>query len=174
MGGTVELSDELIRNLSEMRFRADAERRISYMPLSSIYWTDEISEAVDDLFEDGNEERLAPLLRLFTIRGALWTGTELCDTDRAFWDAARASVPDYALFHRLEVSEEDVAMYREVARASNSFWHTFFLPDDDADEDIEGADNAAELEDIELLTEAHEDVEILTEADIVSIPQPGE
>jgi hypothetical protein len=155
----VELSDELVRALSEMRFRVEAERRISYMPLGSIYWTDEISEAIDDLFEDGNEARLAPLLRLFAIRGAIWTGAELSEADGTFWDAARAQMPNYALFHRLEVSDDDVAMYREVAQASHSFWHTFFVVDDSADA-------------INTLTELHDDVELLSELDIVQAPPP--
>lgn len=144
-------SDELARRLSAMPLRADAERRISYMPLGSIYWTDELNERIDDLFEDGNEGRLAPLLRLFAIRGALWTGLELSAADLAFWEAARSKAPDYALFQRLQVSDEDAEMYRDVANTARSFWRDFFK------EEREAAARA-------------EEAELLSELDIVEVP----
>lgn len=149
MGACSMLSDELARRLSEMPFREDAERRVSFIPLGSIYWSDEVSERIDDLFEPDNEARLAPLVRLFTIRATLWTGAELSNDDRAFWEAAMAQAPDYALFHRLEVSAEDIAAQVDVMSAAHGFWHDFFDEDESAAEDND------------------EEVEILSEHDIV-------
>ena len=119
------LSANLVPRLSQMPFRPDAELRVSYLPLGSIYWTDELDEIVDELIT-AEEADGGALLRLFRIRVRIWEGEPLTDADRQFFEEARAQVPGYALFHRLQISEEDLQVHREVAQETAEFWTAFF------------------------------------------------
>ena len=49
------------------------------------------------------------IYRLFKIRFKLWAGDELDAEDQSYWDSARAQVPDYPVFHRVHISDEDRA-----------------------------------------------------------------
>ncbi len=119
------LSAELVSRLSQMPIRQDAELRVSYLPLGSIYWTDELNEIVDELITAAEEESQA-LLRLFQIRARMWDGEPLDDADREFFVAAREQVPDYALFQRLDIGGDALLLHREVKEAATEFWRVFF------------------------------------------------
>jgi hypothetical protein len=41
------------------------------------------------------------------LRFKIWDGTALSPIDQAIWDTARSQIPDWALLHRLELSDED-------------------------------------------------------------------
>lgn len=136
------LSVNLVTRLSKMPCRPDAELRVSYLPLGSIYWTDEINEIVEELITAAEADSEA-LLRLFRIRTHLWDGEPLDENDWDFFVAAREQVPDYALFQRLQIQEHELRQHREVKEAAADFWQVFFC---DTGEDISPEPKTASLE----------------------------
>ena len=119
------LSAELVSRLSQMPMRRDAELRVSYLPLGSIYWTDELNEIVDELIA-ADEADADALLRLFRIRAHMWDEELVDDADREFFLAAREQVPDFALFQRLHIDGDALKLHREVKDAATEFWQVFF------------------------------------------------
>ncbi len=119
------LSAELVSRLSQMSSRRDAELRVSYLPLGSIYWTDELNEIVDELIT-ADEADADALLRLFRIRARMWDEEPVDDADREFFVIAREQVPDYALFQRLHIDGDTLKLHREVKEAATEFWRVFF------------------------------------------------
>ncbi|MEM7392569.1 MAG: hypothetical protein AAF492_09480, partial [Verrucomicrobiota bacterium] len=106
-----------------------AERQTCVLPLGGIYWDDEIPEfrALMDIPES---DRLS-ILNLFRIRFKIWDGEPPSGEDKVFWDVARNQVPDYPLFRRLELSEDDRAAQEHVERSAEEGFEALFA---DADE----------------------------------------
>jgi hypothetical protein len=75
------------------------------MPLSGIYWDDEIPD-LQALFLLG-EDDVMQYLRLFAIRIRLWRGEALNHEDQNLWDMVRAQAPRCPVFMRLEISDDD-------------------------------------------------------------------
>ena len=98
------LSETTLGFLSTLTYRADAKRQACWLPLSGIYWEDEMPEIIllniptDDLHQ---------ILRLFSIRVRLWKGVVVSDADQQFWDATYSRVPHWAFFQRKEISADD-------------------------------------------------------------------
>jgi hypothetical protein len=100
------LSKEALAYLASRTYRADAVRQINFIPLTGIYWEDEFP-----VF-GGNkilpEEDFSQVMQMFKLRAALWKGKELREKQKEFWDGVYATVPQWALFKRMKVSEEDL------------------------------------------------------------------
>jgi hypothetical protein len=54
-----------------------------------------------------SEDERNMVWRLFSLRFKIWDGQSLSNEDGEFWATARAEVPAWALFHRLELSADD-------------------------------------------------------------------
>lgn len=102
---TPRLSPSLVAYMSTLTYRAEAKRLVSLMPLSGIYWDDEIPDlsALHSLGEDDEMQ----YLRLLAIRIRLWRGEALSDEDQNLWDTARTQVPTCPVFMRLNISDDD-------------------------------------------------------------------
>jgi len=99
------LNEETARFLRTLKYRADSKRQISILPLGSIYWDDELPKlGTLGVFA---EPEWNEVVRAFAIRMKLWDHQVLEDSDREFWEALQSAAPDWALFRRLELSEED-------------------------------------------------------------------
>lgn len=110
-----KLGPTLVDFASALPYRADAEQRVSWMPYTGVFWTDEIP-GLRALAGAMSSEDRHQLFSLFDIRAQMWLGNEISAAEQELWDAARAQVPDYPLFHRLDVDEEVVALQRRLGR----------------------------------------------------------
>jgi len=97
------LTERMVAVLSALEYRPDAEWEVNILPFGSIYWKDEMPAMVD-LFD--KQDDMAIIFRMFGIRMQLWDREALNAQDRQLWDAVQRQVPDWALFKRLSLSDE--------------------------------------------------------------------
>ena len=109
---TPSLSPSLVAYMSALTYRAESMRLVSLMPLSGIYWDDEIPD-FDALFSLGEDDKMQ-YLHLFGIRIKLWRGEALNGEDQNLWDTVRTHVPTCPVFMRLNISEDDRKTQREA------------------------------------------------------------
>ena len=103
----IMLSDGVLNYLRSLKFDAAAERRSCMIPMGGIYWSDEIPDFHVLMNFSVSDRNL--VYRLFSIRFKLWAGKVLSDVDKSYWEAAKEIVPDYPVFHRVEISDDDRA-----------------------------------------------------------------
>ena len=108
------LNAETLACLSTLTYRSDAKRQVCILPLGTIYWDDELPEI--GKFAAFREPDRNEVLRAFAIRLRLWDHQSLADDDREFWDRLRSAAPQWAIFRRLELSEEDQRAREEAER----------------------------------------------------------
>jgi len=89
-------SERVLGLLRNLRFDPDAERTISWLPLGSIFWQDEMP-TLKELFDVSQGEQYE-MWRIFAIRLKIWDGEVLSSENQRVWEAARAEVPDWPLF----------------------------------------------------------------------------
>jgi hypothetical protein len=106
------LSERMVARLSALQYRADAKWGVSIEPYSGIYWFDEMPETEPS--EDWEE--MGMVFRMFWIRQQLWNSTVLTASDRQLWDAVLRLVPDWPLFKRVSLTNEQKAAWQEVER----------------------------------------------------------
>ncbi len=101
----IMLSERMVVILSALRYRPDAEWGVNILPFGSVYWKDEMPEMRDML----DIQDMTTVQRMFGIRLQLWDNEVLNAEDRQLWDAVKCQVPDWALFKRLSLSDEQRA-----------------------------------------------------------------
>jgi hypothetical protein len=118
------LSEGARNYLRPLAFNPSAERQSCIIPMGGIYWSDEIPDfqALLDVPESDRNQ----VYRLFAIRFKLWAGEELSDADQFFWNAAQQAVPEYPVFHRIRISEEDRAAQAAVEQETIAGFETLF------------------------------------------------
>ena len=99
------LSPSLVAYMSALTYRAESKRLVSLMPLSGIYWDDEIPD-LRALLSLGEDDKMQYLC-LFAIRIRLWRSEALSDEDQNLWDTVRTQVPTCPVFMRLNISDDD-------------------------------------------------------------------
>ena len=99
------LSEETLARLSTLTYRPDAERHVCILPLGSIHWDDELPQ--NQLIMAFPEPDRNEVLRAFAIRMKLWNQQPLSDDDRELWDSVRSAAPNWAIFRRLDLSDDD-------------------------------------------------------------------
>jgi hypothetical protein len=103
--GPIMLSERMVAVLSALPYRPDAEWAVNILPFGSVYWKDEMPEMRDML----DLQDMTTVLRMFGIRLQLWDNEVLNAEDRQLWDSVKRQVPDWALFKRLSLSDEQRA-----------------------------------------------------------------
>jgi hypothetical protein len=123
------LTEGALKYLRPLRFNPSAERHSCVIPMGGIYWSDEIPDfrALMDVPESDRKQ----IYRLFAIRFKLWDGEELSDDDRSYWSAAQQLVPDYPVFHRVQISDRDRAAQAAAEQEAVAGFEALF---DGADE----------------------------------------
>ena len=96
------LSERMVAVLSALPYRSDAEWGVNILPFGSVYWKDELPEMRDML----DTQDMLTVFRMFGIRMQVWDNEVLSAEDRQLWDAVKRQVPDWALFKRLSLSDE--------------------------------------------------------------------
>jgi hypothetical protein len=122
------LSKDTLAHLSTLTYRADAKRQVCIVPLGSIYWDDEMPDI--HRFVIFPEPDRTQVLRLFTIRLRIWDHQTLSEDDRQFWESVRSRAPDWALFRRLDLSEDDQREREEAERACAKEFEEFLADAD--------------------------------------------
>jgi hypothetical protein len=123
------LSEITAAYLSTLTYRADAERRVCWLPLSGIYWEDELPDI--EHLRTIPQDDFTQILRLFGIRKILWKDWPLAEDDERFWDKTRSQVPSWAFFRRKTISADDQLAQEEADRGADECYQVFFY---DADE----------------------------------------
>ena len=108
------LTDGAIAYLQPLTFSKTARRLACFLPLGGIYWDDEIPDFLT-LLEMPRKIDLGFLnCSLFASRfGVGWKWKQ---EKELFLEEARAQIPDYALFQRLILSDEDRAAQEQVEK----------------------------------------------------------
>jgi hypothetical protein len=110
------LSEITLAYLSTFTYRVDAARKVCLLPLSGIYWEDELRD-IHDLTRIPEDDR-NQILRLFGIRVQIWKGKALSEESQLFWDEMHWQVPEWAFFRRLVVSADDLCTQAEAEQTS--------------------------------------------------------
>jgi hypothetical protein len=133
------LSETTLGFLSTLTYRGDAKRQVCWLPLSGIYWDDEMPDVghLTKIPEDDKHQ----IFRLFSIRVRLWKGEPLLDADSQFWDTTYSQVPSWAFFHRQQISADDLRAQEHAERASTEVFEALIA---DADEVIVSEKNGVQ------------------------------
>jgi ribonucleotide reductase alpha subunit len=118
------LSDIAVQALSVLSYRSDAKWKVNLLPFGSIYWEDEMPDIRK--FVEFREEDSEQILRMFSIRLRLWEGDLLCLDDQQLWDSLRSQVPDWALFARLRLTDQQKEAQKEAERQVELEFETGF------------------------------------------------
>jgi hypothetical protein len=105
------LSEKATAMIAAMPYQPDAEWQVNILPFGSIYWADEMPSIAEML--DKPEDVLVINL-MFGLRMKLWDGEVLDAQEQQRWDAVRAQVPNWALFKRLTLSEQQKLARQEA------------------------------------------------------------
>ena len=108
------MSETGLNYLASLVYRPDAEVVVGMIPLTGIYWTDEIPD--DGQLLALPEDDKWQVLRLFCIRKLIWRKKELSREAQDFWESAQKHAPGCPVFQRLEPSREIVRADRRIER----------------------------------------------------------
>src|SRR5215469_15199084 len=99
------LTETTLGFLSTLTYREEAKRQVCWLPLSGIFWEDEMPDIhyLNKIPENDRNQ----IFLLFTIRVRLWKGEALSDTEQQLWDATYSEVPKWAFFQRNRISSDD-------------------------------------------------------------------
>ena len=97
------LSEKIVAVIAALPYQPDAEWEVNILPFGSIYWKDEMP-SIRDLFDKPDD--MAIIFKIFGMRITLWDGEALSPEDQRLWDAVKDQVPNWALFRRLSLSDE--------------------------------------------------------------------
>ena len=103
-----------LQYLSSLVYQLDAEVVVGMIPLTGIYWTDEIPD--HDLIQALPKDDCHQVYRIFCIRKLIWRRKPLSTEDHEFWELARSRVPACPVFQRLEPSRDIVRADRRIER----------------------------------------------------------
>ena len=134
------LSNGALKYLQPLKYDPNAERRSCMIPMGGIYWADEIPDF--HALMDVPEQDRNLIYRLFSIRFKLWAGDDLNDGDQSFWDTARSQVPDYPVFQRVHISDDDRAAQAAAEEDAMAGFEALFADADDVTVNVDGSFSA--------------------------------
>jgi hypothetical protein len=123
------MTETTLAQLRTLTYRADAQRRVCWLPLGGIFWDDELPRA-QGMIKFPEEDR-TEIVRLFGIRVRLRKGEPVSDEERLLWDLTRSQLPEWPLFQRLTISPDDLQAQEEAEQATTEVVEQLFA---DADE----------------------------------------
>jgi hypothetical protein len=104
----MELTEETIQMIRNLSFDPNAKiNRIS--GVIGMTWSDEVpNDGFGSLFIEQNRGQI---VRLFLIRMKYWDKGTMSQEDQLYWREAQRQFPDWPLFRRLELNEEERRAY---------------------------------------------------------------
>ena len=107
------LTEAVITTLNKLTLRPDAARHWAFfLPVGNIFWDDEMPGQVDKSKFSADEWSMVH--QLFLIRREIWHGAKLPAEQAELWESARSEAPNWALFHRLSLSDDDYDLLKQV------------------------------------------------------------
>ncbi len=97
------LSEKIVAVLAAMPYQPDADWEVNILPFGSVFWKDEMPP-IRDLFDRPGD--MGIIHAMFGLRLKMWDGETLNPQDQELWDAVRRQVPQWALFKRLSLTDE--------------------------------------------------------------------
>lgn len=97
------LSEKAVTLLTALPYRPEAKWAVNILPFGSVYWEDEMPLLADLL---DKQQDMSIIHGMFGVRLKLWDGQALDTQDQQLWDAVKCRVPQWALFHRLNLNDE--------------------------------------------------------------------
>ena len=107
------LSKKAVALLAALPYQPDAEWEVNILPFGSIYWKDEMP-SLGDLVD--KQDDMLVIHAMFELRLKLWDREVLNAQDQQLWDAVKSQVPQWALFHRLNLNEEQKQAREDAER----------------------------------------------------------
>lgn len=126
---TSSLSQSAIAVIEKLHFDPQAEMLASYIPLASIFWSDELPPKKFLEFSDTDDRNFA--MRLFAIRINFWNNGEMSGEEMSFWEDAKARFPAWPIFQRLELTADSREAHERAQKESEAFFSQMC---EDADE----------------------------------------
>ncbi len=109
-----EIGTAALQYLASLEYRPDAKAILGMIPLTGIYWVDEIPDHSQIRALPENEQ--SQVYRLFLIRKLVWRRKKLSQEDQEFWESIQKQIPGCPLFQRLEPSREIVRADKRIER----------------------------------------------------------
>ena len=110
-----EIGAAALKYLASLEYRPDAEMVVGMIPLTGIYWVDEIPDNHQQISLLPEMERLQ-VYGLFCMRKLIWRGQHLSREQQELWQSVQTQVPNCPLFQRLEPSRTIVRADRRIER----------------------------------------------------------
>ena len=96
------LSEKADLYIRDMKYNPEAGIISNYLPLTMLYWEDEITEEVADTWSEDDKFWIYILVR---IRCEMWKGNLVEDEDMEIWDHCLSTYPDCPIFKRINVDQ---------------------------------------------------------------------
>jgi hypothetical protein len=110
-------SEHTVELLLRQRFNPKAREIYDIHPLGIFRWTDELPEEWGTLGVVNLQDR-SLVSRLFEIRNRFWETGTMTDEDEFFWKDAQSRFPDWPIFLRLHISDDEKARMAELRESS--------------------------------------------------------
>jgi len=117
-------SEDVVKKIKALAFDPQAERLVSFLPLGSIFWVDELPKLRFHSFNEGTDRDL--VLRLFSIRINYWNTGSMTPSDQALFANAQQKFPEWPFFRRLHLTAEERLAHEEAQRCSEKLWAELF------------------------------------------------
>jgi hypothetical protein len=106
----MRVTEDTARRIDALRFDPQASTISCWLPLGSIYFSDEVPDGM----VPGRAGDFIEVMRVLGIRVNLWNGLTLSEEDRAVWEEARRRFPEWPVFKRLELIPEQRKAHETV------------------------------------------------------------
>ena len=114
----MQLSEETAQKIRELVLDPHAEVISCAIPLGSILWSDEIPYGDFSTFlkEIGvlRKPDFDEIMKLFTIGVNYWNDGMMSDDDKDYWEEAHKEYPDWPIFQRKELTDEQRWAHNDV------------------------------------------------------------
>lgn len=99
-------SEHTVELLRRQRFNPKAREIYDIHPLGTFRWTDELPEEWGTVGIVNLQDRHL-VSRLFEIRNRFWETSAMTDEDEFFWEDVKRKFPDWPIFQRPHISDEE-------------------------------------------------------------------
>jgi hypothetical protein len=110
----MELTERTAQIIRSLKFDSNAKIIYCQLPLGSITWSDEIPE--DDLSSFWIGPDRDHILKLYGIRMNYWDTGTMSEEDKAYWEEAKKQFPEWPIFQRMELNEEERQAHEAVEK----------------------------------------------------------
>lgn len=122
-------SSELQTLLQSLTYNPHAQLKAYFVPYGGIYWEDELPE-YKILLSLSDQEYLYPFLML-NVRRKLWAHESLSEEEQRQWKFAQEIYPNWPIFKRLHITEDEYQQQLACEESSNQFYEAMMnVPDE--------------------------------------------